>query len=154
MDKKDKNYIDMDKEMGLPRRGRMKVVSERVFIKGEPHYKVLHIEALEARDLPDEYLNNSVKHGWPCCWLEIYYYSEQDDDVDDVKVLEIRTPEDNGEGKYSLVVGGLYPEPEYDRLMSYVEKAGNRLAILLDQWKRRCFVNGRNVWKGTRVDVF
>ncbi len=147
-----KEYAKMDKIMGIPRRGRMKIVSEKVFLKGEPHYKVLHIEALEARDLPEEYLKNSVKHGWPCCWLESYY-SDQDD-MDNVKVLEIRVPGDFEEESYSLAVGGLYTEQEYDRLISYVEKAGNRLSLLIDQWRRRCFKDGENIWKGTRVDVF
>lgn len=140
----------IDKEMVIKPRGRIKIVSEMVFIKGEPHYKVLHIEAAYSRDLPDTYIN-----GCPSCWCTDEIYDGPGyEEVRRVKILNIMCRDkDEGLMSCSLREGGVYTVQKYNMMIAFVEEAGKRLSTLLEQWRNMCFKDGNNVWKGTRVDV-
>ena len=51
------------------------------------------------------------------------------------------------------MVGKVYKVRDYEMIMMYVKDAGERLSSMLRDWKKMCFENGVNVWKGTRVDT-
>ncbi len=140
-----KEQARIDKEMGLTKRGRIKIVSKRIFVKGEPHYEILHVEAAKENDLPPSYTQ-----GFPCCYyVETYDYKNRCY----MKLLHIRWIEDGKLKTHNIKVGDNYKIQEFNTLMSYVEAAGERLTSLINGWKKICFKDGVNVWKGNRIDT-
>lgn len=136
---------NMDEEMGLKKRGKIEVISGRVFYRGEPYYHVFHVTAASEEDLPLEYLN-----GYPHC----YYTETYDYSIHDTKrMIHIEWVQDNKVVKRTIQVGSRYSVAEYNTLISQLTVAGERLAALIADWKKMCFRDGKNIWHGTRVDA-
>lgn len=139
-----KELAKQDKEMGMGRRGKIKIVSKRIFIKGEPHYKVLHIQAATEDKLPRSYLQ-----GYPCCYyVETYNFSERCN----VKMLHVQWMENGEKMTHLIKIGNCYKVGEFEKLIKQIEASGERLASLIDCWRKMCFNNGNNIWKGNRID--
>jgi len=132
----------IDKEMGLKPRGRIKVVSEKIFIKGEPFYKVKYVEAAAMNDLPPSYLD-----GYPHCYYVPGSYN-------DPGYLDVYWIENGTKRTNYLKPGKVYKVQQFEMIMKQIKEAGERLATMIEEWRKMCFdENGVNTWKGTRIDV-
>lgn len=131
--------MDVEKEMGLKPRGKIKIVSKKVFIRGEPHYIVTHVEAAQSIDLPESYI-----FGVPCC-----YYQE----VNNSKMLHVRYLKDGISKTRNIYIGGSYRVDEFEELISHIKDAGKRLSNLIKNYKETYFKDGENLWQGERIDI-
>ncbi|HOB78467.1 MAG TPA: hypothetical protein PKI65_08290 [Bacteroidales bacterium] len=119
--------------------GRIKVVSERIFVNGEPLYKIQHVEAAPMNKLPDSYLN-----GYPYCYYVRTQHSEY---------LEVSWIDNDKVVTHYIVVGEVYTVQNFDMIIEHVREAGERLSNMFKGWREMCFKDGVNIWKGTRVDI-
>jgi len=131
--------VSVQREMNLAPLGKIKVVSERILINGEPFYRVQHVEAAPMNKLPSSYMS-----GYPHCCYVCTYNSEY---------LDVSWTDNGRVVNRSLMVGKVYTVRDFEMIMMYVKDAGERLSSMLRDWKKMCFKDGVNTWKGTRVDT-
>lgn len=131
--------MNIEKEMKLTPRGKIKIVSKKVFLRGEPHYKVVHIEAAPSIDLPESYIL-----GYPCCYYEEVY---------DSRYLHVRWIEKGIIKTKNVYIGSTYRIDEFEELISHIKDAGKRLSNLIKGYKETYFKDGENLWQGERIDI-
>ena len=137
------NETCKEKEMKLTPRGKIKIVSKKVFLRGEPHYEVVHIEAALSIDLPESYIL-----GYPCC-----YYRVLEEEVYDSRYLHVRWIEEGIIKTKNIYIGSTYRIDEFEELISHIKDAGKRLSNLIKSYKETYFKDGENLWQGERIDI-
>ena len=135
--------MNIEKEMKLNPRGKIKIVSKKVFLRGEPHYEVVHIEAALSIDLPESYIL-----GYPCC-----YYRVLEEEVYDSRYLHVRWIEKRIIKTKNIYIGSTYRIDEFEELISHIKDAGKRLSNLIKSYKETYFKDGENLWQGERIDI-
>ena len=135
--------MNIEKEMKLTPRGKIKIVSKKVFLRGEPHYEVVHIEAALSIDLPESYIL-----GYPCC-----YYRVLEEEVYDSRYLHVRWIEKRIIKTKNIYIGSTYRIDEFEELISHIKDAGKRLSNLIKSYKETYFKDGENLWQGERIDI-
>jgi hypothetical protein len=123
------------KAMNIAPRGRIKIVAKKIWIKGEPMYEIMHVEAAKLNELPETYL-----HTAPYCYLDsggnvLHSYGHlYFGDEPKYRVLE---------------VGKVYTIKDYTEFVEIAKKAGEHLTALMEMYQG-VFYKG---WSGDQVDI-
>lgn len=123
------------KAMGIAPRGRIKIIAKKVWVKGEPMYEVLHVDAAPLSELPESYTRKA-----PYVYLmqggnALYAYGESDHDMEPVH--------------RELLVGGVYTILDYTSFLEIAKKAGEDLTALMELFQS-VYYKG---WSGDQMDI-
>jgi hypothetical protein len=121
--------------MNIAPRGRIKIVAKKVWIKGEPMYEIMHVEAAKLNELPETYLRTA-----PYCYLRsdgngLHLYGN----------LYLGDEPTHRE----LEVGRVYTIKDYTEFVEIAKKAGEHLTALMEMYQGVLYKG----WSGDQVDI-